>query len=69
MGKLLVIHSVHTLDQAQQLVGVTDLIVIPADHLHEGVGQRDAGLGVDTTKNVIQRYIKVIRVPNEQSLL
>ena len=44
---LLVVDTVHVLDEAQDLVGVADLVVVPADHLHEGVGQGDAGLGVE----------------------
>ena len=34
------------LNEAQDLVGVADLVVVPADHLHEGVGQGDTGLGI-----------------------
>ncbi len=45
-AQLLVVHAVHVLDELQNLVGVADLVVVPADHLHEGVGQGNAGLSV-----------------------
>src|SRR5699024_8682595 len=45
--ELLVVDGVHVLDELQDLVGVTDLVVVPGDDLHEGVGQSDAGLGVE----------------------
>ena len=35
------------LDQLQNLVGVADLVVVPGNDLHEGVGQSDTGLGVE----------------------
>ena len=47
MGILLVVHAVHVLDQLQHLVGVADLVVVPGHDLHEGIGQGDAGVGVE----------------------
>ena len=44
---LLVVDRVHVLDEFQHLVGVTNLIVVPGNDLHEGVGQSDAGGGVE----------------------
>ena len=41
------VNRVHVLDQLQNLVGVADLVVVPGNDLHEGVGQRDASLGVE----------------------
>ena len=35
------------LDQLQNLVGVADLVVVPGNDLHEGVGQGDAGVGIE----------------------
>ena len=35
------------LDEHENLVGIAPLVVIPRDDLHERVGQRDAGLGVE----------------------
>ena len=43
---LLMIHGIHVLNQAQELIGVAHLVVIPADNLDEGIRQRDAGLGI-----------------------
>ena len=43
---LFVIHGIHVLNQAQELIGVAHLVVIPADNLDEGIRQRDAGLGI-----------------------
>ena len=40
------VDRVHALDEAQQLVAVADLVVVPAHDLHERVGQGDAGLRV-----------------------
>ena len=34
------------LNEAQDLVGIADLVIIPGDDLHERIGQRDTGLGV-----------------------
>ena len=45
--RLLVIHGVHMLNEAQDLIGIADLVIIPGDHLHKGVGQGDTGLGVE----------------------
>jgi peroxiredoxin family protein len=44
---LLVVHGGHIADEVYHLVGVAHLVVVPGDDLHEGVGQRDAGLGVE----------------------
>ena len=46
-SRLLVVHAGHVLDEAQNLVGVAHLVVVPADDLDEGVGQGDAGLGIE----------------------
>ena len=35
------------LDEAEDLVGVAHLVVVPADDLDKGIGQCDAGLGVE----------------------
>jgi hypothetical protein len=35
------------LNEAQDLIGIADLVIIPGDHLHKGVGQGDTGLGVE----------------------
>ena len=40
------IHGVHVLNEAQDLIGIADLVVVPGDHLYEGVGQGDTGLGI-----------------------
>ena len=45
--RLLVIHGVHMLNEAQDLIGIADLVIIPGDHLHKGVGERNARLGVE----------------------
>ena len=37
----------HVEDQVDHLAAVAPLVVVPADQLHEGIGQRDAGLGVE----------------------
>ena len=42
-----VVNGRHVLDEFDNLVGVAPLIVIPGNDLHEGVGQGDAGLGVE----------------------
>ena len=41
------VDGVHVLDQLQNLVGVADLVVVPGDDLHEGVGQSDTGVGIE----------------------
>ena len=41
------INAVHVLDELKNLVGIADLVVVPGNDLHEGVGQSDAGLGVE----------------------
>ena len=41
------VDGVHVLDELQHLVGVAHLVVVPGHDLHEGVGQGDAGLGVE----------------------
>ena len=41
------INAVHVLDELKDLVGIADLVVVPGNDLHEGVGQSDAGLGVE----------------------
>lgn len=43
---LLVVHRVHMLDEAEHLVAVAVLVVVPADDLHEVIVQGDAGGGV-----------------------
>ena len=37
----------HMPDQLQNLVGIPHLIIIPCNHLHKRVGQRNACLGVE----------------------
>ena len=44
---LLVIHGVHVLNEAQQLVGIAHFVVIPANDLDKGIRQGDTGLGVE----------------------
>ena len=44
---LLVVHRGHVADQIHHLVGVTALVVVPGNHLHEGVGQSNTGLGIE----------------------
>ncbi len=41
------INAVHVLDELKNLVGIADLVVVPGNDLHKGVGQSDAGLGVE----------------------
>ena len=41
MDVLLVIHAVHMLNEAEHLVAVAVLVVVPADDLHEVVVQGD----------------------------
>ena len=41
------IDLIHVLDQLEDLVGVADLIIVPADDLDKGIGQGDAGGGVE----------------------
>lgn len=38
--------ALHVLDQVDDAVGVTELVVVPGDELDEGVAQLDSGLGV-----------------------
>ena len=41
------VHGGHILDELHHLVGVADLIVVPGDHLYKGVGEGNAGGGVE----------------------
>ena len=41
------VHGVHVPDQVHDLVGVAPLVVVPGHDLHEGIGEGDAGLGVE----------------------
>ena len=41
------VDGIHVLDQLQNLVGVADLVVVPRNDLHEGVGQSDTGIGIE----------------------
>ena len=38
------------LNEVYDLVAVTPLVVIPSKNLHEGIGEGDAGLGVEKNK-------------------
>ena len=44
---LLVIHGIHVADELHDLVGITPLVVVPGNDLHEVVVQVHAGLGVE----------------------
>ena len=41
------IDLIHVLDELEDLVGVADLVIVPADDLDKGIGQGDAGGGVE----------------------
>ena len=43
----LAVHLLHVSDELEHLVRVANLIVIPANNLHEGVGQSDTSLSVE----------------------
>ena len=43
----LAVYFGHVGDEVEHLVGVADLVVVPADNLHELVGQVHAGVGVE----------------------
>lgn len=46
-GKGLAVYFLHVGDEVENLVGVTDLVVVPADNLHEVVGQVHTGSCVE----------------------
>ena len=41
------VHLGHVSDQIKHLVRVADLVVVPRNHLHELIGQVDAGVSVE----------------------
>ena len=38
--------GVHVVDQIDNSVAVSELVVVPGDELHEGAGELDPGLGI-----------------------
>ena len=47
LGGVTVIDLIHVLDELKHLVGVADLVIVPADDLDKGIRQGDAGGGVE----------------------
>ena len=45
--RILSVNSSHVSDEVENLVGVTDLIVVPANNLNEGVSQSDTSLSIE----------------------
>ena len=61
IGGLLAVVLLHACDEVKHLVGVADLVVIPANNLNEGGGELDTGVlvedrGADVAEEVAGNY-------------
>ena len=56
-GDLLVVLGVHVVDEVDDPVGISVLVVVPGDELDEGGRQLDAGLGVEDGRPVVGQEV------------